>query len=249
MHFLFYYKIKGKYMNIVKKVIIRVIAGIMPTKKLRRSMRNCLTFGFGKTHYRGGKNNKIIYIDEHQRKHIVRRLPGCYIYFYGDNNYIEIHGPLNALRIEATLLGNSKITIKQSRYDSRYLKILGMINCSLEIGKDFCTNGQLFIQFTEDTNIKIGDDCMFSYGIIMRTGDGHKIKSLKTGELINKNQDIMIGNHVWIACKVTILKGVVVSDNSVVAACSLVNKKFFETNVILAGTPAQIKKQDISWER
>ena len=91
---------------------------------------------------------------------------------------------------------------------------------------------------------------MFSYDIIMRTGDGHKIFSTQqTNERINPNEDIIIGNHVWVACKAIILKGAVISNNSIVGACSLVNKKFYEENVLLAGIPAQIKKHGITWER
>ena len=236
-------------MNTVKKTMIRIIAGIMPTRTLRRYVRNCLTLGFGKTYYRGGKNNKIVYIDDKHRKRICRKLPGCYIYFYGDNNYIEITGPLNALHLDATLCGNSRIIIAPSQYEHRDFKIRGMTNCTLDVGKDFYVNGQLFIEFTDNTSVHIGEDCMFSYDITIRTGDGHKIKSLKSGEYINPNQNVIIGNHVWVACKTTILKGAVISDNSIVAACSLVNKKFYEKNVILAGTPAQIKKYDIQWER
>ena len=234
-------------MNIIKKIIIRVIAGIMPTKKLRSSVRNCLTLGFGQTHYRGGKNNKIIYIDEHKKKHIVRRLPGCYVFFYGDNNYIEIHGPLNALHIEAKLYGDSKIIIKSSQYEKRNLKIKGMKNSVLNIDKDFSVNGQLFIQFTDNTNIYIGKDCVFSYGITMRTGDGHEI--LQKGKVINKNQDIIIGDHVWVGFNTNILKGSVISDNSIVGACSLVNKQFKQKNSIIAGVPADIKKHNIEWRR
>ena len=222
----------------------------MPTQTMRRDVRNVLTIGFGKTHYRGKQNNKIIRIDKNGNRRMVKRLPGCNIYFYGSNNLIEVHEPLNALQISAQMYGDSKIVIKSSKYENRKLKIQGMTNCTLTIEEDFYVNGQLFLEFTENTNIKIGQDCMFSYDIIMRTGDGHKIFSTQqTNERINPNEDIIIGNHVWVACKAIILKGAVISNNSIVGACSLVNKKFYEENVILAGIPAQIKKHGINWER
>ena len=59
-------------MNNIKKIIIRIIAGLMPTTNLRRCVRNCMTVGFGKTHYRG-KNNKLVYVDKNGKKHTVRR--------------------------------------------------------------------------------------------------------------------------------------------------------------------------------
>ena len=219
----------------------------MPTKLMRQNVRDCLTVGLGHTYNRGGKNNKIVYIDKNKKAHTVKKLPGCKIYFYGNNNYIEIHGPLKALQLEASLHGNSKIIIQSSQFDKRSFKVSGMVNSELKIGKDFYINGQLFIEFTDNTKVHIGKNCVFSYDIIIRTGDGHQIRSLKTKKVINPNKDVIIGDHVWVACRTTILKGAVISDNSIVGACSLVNKEFHEQNVILAGFPADIKKRDIQW--
>ena len=235
-------------MNNIKKVIIRIIAGLMPTTNLRRCVRNCMTVGFGKTHYRG-KNNILVYVDKNGKKHTVRRLPGCHIYFNGQNNYIEIHGPLNALQLNAHLYGNSKIIIQSSKYEHRNLKVQGMTNCTLDIGKDFYVNGQLFVEFTENTSVTIGQDCMFSYGITIRTGDGHTIRDAATKEILNPNEDVNIGNHVWVGCNTMILKGSIIPSNCIVGACSLVNKKFYEENAILVGAPATIKKHNIIWER
>ena len=232
---------------ILKKFLIRFISILMPTKLMRQNVRNCLTVGFGHTHNRGGKNNKIVYIDKNNKKHTVKKLSGCKIYFYGDNNYIEIHGPLNALELEAQLLGNSKIVIQSSQFDKRHFKVLGMVNSELKIDKDFYINGLLFIEFNDNTKVHIGKNCVFSYDIIIRTGDGHQIRSLKTKKVINANKDVYIGNHVWVGCRTTILKGTKVSDNSIVGACSLVNKEFYKQNVILAGVPADIRKRDIQW--
>ena len=234
---------------IIKKFLIRVLAIFMPTKLMRRNVRACLTVGLGHTYNHGGKNNTIVYIDTNNKKHTVKKLPGCKIYFYGDNNYIEIHGPLNAFQLEVKLYGNSKIIIQSSPYAKRRFKVTGMLNSELKIDENFAVNGQLRIEFTENTKVHIGKDCVFSYDIIIRTGDGHQIQSLKTKKVINENKDVTIGNHVWVACRATILKGSVIPDNSIVGACSLVNKEFHEQNVILAGVPADIKKRDIQWIR
>ena len=233
----------------MKKALVRIIAAIMPTREMRRNVRNCLWVGFGKTFYRGGKNNKIVWIDNKNRKHIRRRLPGCVIYFYGDNNYVEVHGSLNALELSANMCGNSKIIIKSSVHDCRKLKVDGMSNCVLNIGKDFSVNGTCVIEFSGKTRVDIGNDCMFSYDVIIRTGDGHNIYSLDTGKIINESQNVIIGNHVWIAGRSTVLKGSVIPDNSILGACSLCNKKFDEPSVILVGNPASIKKHNIRWER
>lgn len=44
-----------------------------------------------------------------------------------------------------------------------------------------------------------------------------------------------IGTHVWICANSTILKGALISDNSVVGAGTIVSKKFEHRNVLIAG--------------
>ena len=96
--------------------------------------------------------------------------------------------------------------------------------------------------------IMIGKDCMFSYGINIWTGDGHPIYDLTTGERINEDQDVIIGNHVWMGRNVSVHKGGVIPDGCVIGANSFVTKKFEEPNCIIAGTPAKIIKKNIRWE-
>ncbi len=52
---------------------------------------------------------------------------------------------------------------------------------------------------------------------------------------------VSIGNNVWIGDKVTILKGVSIGDNVVIAANSVVNKDF-PGNCIIGGVPGKIIK-------
>lgn len=68
-------------------------------------------------------------------------------------------------------------------------------------------------------------------------------------ENLNPNADIEIGNHVWIAQGVSILKGAKIPSNCIVGAKSLVNKKFEEVNCIIAGIPAKIIKRGVNWDR
>lgn len=90
---------------------------------------------------------------------------------------------------------------------------------------------------------------MFAYDIDLRTGDSHSIIDSKTNERINFAQSITIGNHVWVASHVSILKGVHIPDNSVVATRAVVTKSFNECNILIAGIPAQKVREDIDWKR
>lgn len=52
---------------------------------------------------------------------------------------------------------------------------------------------------------------------------------------------IRIGNNVWLGANVTVLPGVTIGDNAVVAAGAVVTKDVPE-NMIVAGVPAKILK-------
>lgn len=97
------------------------------------------------------------------------------------------------------------------------------------------------------SSILIENDCLFSNTIDVSTTDWHSIYDDK-GTRLNPEKDVHIGQHVWIGSKVTVCKGVFIPDGSVCGACSVVTKPFSESNIIIAGNPAVIKKRGISWK-
>jgi hypothetical protein len=61
--------------------------------------------------------------------------------------------------------------------------------------------------------------------------------------------NICFGDNVWIGARVMILKGAVVPNGSVVGAMAMVNKKFDEEHVLIAGVPAKVVRTNIEWRR
>jgi acetyltransferase-like isoleucine patch superfamily enzyme len=121
--------------------------------------------------------------------------------------------------------------------------------CEAVIGEN-TTFEDSHIAVTEpNSKITIGKDCLFAYDIDLRTGDSHSIVDSITHERINFAQNINIGNHVWIASHVSVLKGVHISDNSVVATRAVVTKSFVENNILIGGIPAKKIKGNINWDR
>lgn len=118
----------------------------------------------------------------------------------------------------------------------------------LVIGERTTFAGKTHISCIEGTKVDIGQDCMFSANITLRTGDSHSITDL-SGKRINPSQSIQIKDHVWVGNSTIITKGVAVSENSVIGTGSVVTRKFLESNVVLAGNPASVIKRDISWDR
>lgn len=76
--------------------------------------------------------------------------------------------------------------------------------------------------------------------------DFHKIFNMQN-EIINLPSPVHIGNHVWIGCRSTILKGVNIPDNSVVAAGSVMTKSFSESYYIYGGNNLRLKN-NIDWK-
>ncbi len=121
-------------------------------------------------------------------------------------------------------------------------------NTDLEIGKNNSIEDVIIsLKNASKTKLTIGSNCMLSYGIFLRTSDGHAIYDTGTRQMLNKPADIVIGNHVWISADSKILKGVTVPDNCIIGTNSVVTKKFTEENCIIAGNPAGVLKRDVNW--
>lgn len=120
-------------------------------------------------------------------------------------------------------------------------------NGILEIGNNFNVTAETSIVCHK--NIKFGDNNLISWENLVMDTDFHKIKKLNGDNFVNDLKNIDIGNNVWIGCRNTILKGSRIMDNSVIGANSLVNKEFKKENVLIAGNPAKILKENIIWEK
>lgn len=93
--------------------------------------------------------------------------------------------------------------------------------------------------------IQFGNDVLISWQCLIMDTDFHKVFS-KSEQ--NVDQSVCIGNHVWIGCRSTILKGTNIADNCVIAANSNVVRGTYDNHTIIAGNPAIIVKRDIEWE-
>jgi acetyltransferase-like isoleucine patch superfamily enzyme len=120
-------------------------------------------------------------------------------------------------------------------------------NSSVNIGNGLVCNDAILMHAYENTNITIKDDCLFANPKIY-TSDMHAIYDLSSGERINKAKDVVIGNTVWIARDVIILKNTFIDDGCVIGAGSVVVGKK-DRNSIIAGNPAKIIKTGIRWSR
>lgn len=121
-------------------------------------------------------------------------------------------------------------------------------NCKITIGKGTTIENAGLVVMEDYTEITIGEDCMFSHDITIRTSDSHSIIDNLTQERINPPQNVCIGNHVWIGAYCSILKGAFIGNDSIIGIHSIVNNSF-ANNTLIVGNPAKIVKHDITWNR
>ena len=122
-------------------------------------------------------------------------------------------------------------------------------NCSIIIGKNTTMENYCELSSAEPfSKIIVGDDCMFSVYVIIRTTDSHSIIDCKSKMRINPAKDVIIGNHVWLGIYTIVLKGVSIGDDCVIGARSIVTKSF-PSNTLIAGSPATTIHESITWTR
>ncbi|MBD5529287.1 MAG: acyltransferase [Lachnospiraceae bacterium] len=97
-------------------------------------------------------------------------------------------------------------------------------------------------------DIRVGQNCTFSFGTWLRSHDGHHIYDLQTGERVNYSKNIELGDHIWCGQNAIILKGARVGNESVIGAASVVAGCFPE-HVAIGGNPARILREGICWGR
>lgn len=107
---------------------------------------------------------------------------------------------------------------------------------------------ETYIEINNDGQVSIGKDCMFSYEIGLYQSDQHLIFDKGTKKRINFPKNITVGNHVWIGRGAKILAGCSINDGSILGAYS-VTAGHFGKNVIAAGNPAKVLRENILWSR
>jgi acetyltransferase-like isoleucine patch superfamily enzyme len=165
-----------------------------------------------------GKGNRIIINSQNQFRN-------CKIFIRGNNNTIEI--------AEDVIMKDVCLWIEDN-------------NKNIRIGKGSVFSGEIQLACIEGQEILIGENCLFSSKITIRTGDSHSIIN-SDGKRINDSRSVVIGDHVWVGHYAMINKGVSLPTNSIVGAGAIVTKSFQQENIVIAGNPAKIIKEEINW--
>lgn len=110
---------------------------------------------------------------------------------------------------------------------------------NIHIGKNFTANYHVII--LDIAPVYIGNDCMIGPNTMITTV-GHPLSPAKRRNHTGIAKPVTIGDDVWIGGNCTILPGVTIGNNVVVAAGAVVTKDVPD-NCLVGGVPAKILKE------
>ena len=237
--------------NILKRLInsfLKMACGLIPFKYFRQRILNMLQSE--------GDNNKIIII-KNGKEYVNNWLKvprGLNLKVVGSNNIVKIGRPIKFKNTKIKLAANGGLIEIGGGGIFINSKIYAVGKPTCKIGKNTTfgerVNGGVEISMSGKSEITIGEDCMFSWGIIIKTTDSHGIFDKNSGERINKQKTpLVIGEHTWVGQDVSIAKNVHIAPNTIVGMKSVVGGKFAEEYTCIAGNPAKVIKKDVVWSR
>ena len=211
---------------------LKDISWVRKTVYLWRNCRN-------KHSYRTGKNNRVV--------NLGGTRVSSRIQISGNGNMIVLEKGALLLNSLIRISGNNNLVIlRANSYVSGAELWVENNNCELSIGERTFVGHHSHLACTESgSKLQVGCDGMISSYVRVRTGDSHSIVNME-GNRINKAQSVSIGDHCWLGEGSKVLKGVTLEGDDVVSTGAIVTKPFGK-NVLLAGVPAKIIKENINW--
>ncbi len=112
-----------------------------------------------------------------------------------------------------------------------------------DFGKNIHVGENVFINacchFQDHGGVTIGDGCQIGHNVVFATLN-HGLQPEERG--ITYPAPIVLGKNVWVGSNSTILQGVTIGDNAVIAAGAVVTKDV-EPGTIVGGVPARFIKK------
>ena len=189
-----------------------------------------------------------------------------YNYIFRRSKVVIYRGGRLFLKKGAHIIGNGFLMFNRSQYESFFHKkgsihlfdnaklnicddnIMIFSGCKIDIHPSAELTINSGVRINENcrigvkSHLNIGKDTLIADEVSIHDFDGHKINGTEG------ISDINIGENVWIGERAIILKGVTIGNGSIIAAGSVVTKDI-PKNVIAAGVPATIIKENIHWTK
>jgi acetyltransferase-like isoleucine patch superfamily enzyme len=119
-------------------------------------------------------------------------------------------------------------------------------NASVEIGqRTSCNQAKVLV---DDGELVVGEDCMFAESTV-QVGDNHALFDVASGALMNtRRARVVFEPHVWVAMGARVIGDAHIGAGSIVAAGALVKGDVPRCSLV-AGVPAKVVKDGVSWTR
>lgn len=193
---------------------------------------------------------------------------------FTDNNFIETDSPNGMLNCSISIVAHGeKPVIDGCRVflpastkgsmvihfgdDNSEVRFHDDVSCNLdfrlwrqstvEIGRNTTCNGCRIV--ADNSDVVIGEDCMFSDEILLQSNDQHGLIDLDRQILINDRRRLVrIGDHVWVGRRSIVMPDVHIGQGAVVGSGAVVVKDIepFTYNV---GVPSKKVRERSSWTR
>jgi acetyltransferase-like isoleucine patch superfamily enzyme len=105
---------------------------------------------------------------------------------------------------------------------------------NITLGKGIFINSGCKLQ--DQGGVVIGDQCLVGHNAVIATLN-HDLVASRRADM--HPAPVVVGRNVWIGSNVTVLPGVTIGDNAVVAAGSVVTKDV-PADTLVVGTPARV---------
>lgn len=122
-------------------------------------------------------------------------------------------------------------------------RVLSVFHCdagtNIHVGDNFLANYNVTI--LDRAEVRIGNNVLLAPGTLITTVN-HALTAKGRRENLCTARPVVIGDDVWIGGNVTILPGVTIGNNVIVAAGAVVNRDVPD-NTLVAGVPARFVKR------
>lgn len=204
-----------------------------------------------------GENNTILLWNKERNDYekLDQVIPNLYITVHGNNNTVKIGCPEVMQDFCVEIHGNNNtvsVGIVNDFSKDCCLRRTVFLMCGnnekIIVGDNPLLNSHCFFTILEDdASIEIGNDCLFGEHCTIYASDGHAVINADTKELLNRaTSGVKIGNRVWCGYRCFLTKNCCLPDDTIIAAQSVVTKKFEKTSTLLAGNPASVIRTGVS---
>ncbi len=163
----------------------------------------------------------------------------------GTNNQVVIGTGTNFYNLQIVIHGNNnKLSIGKNCIFTGLMEMSGNGN-EITIGNGTILGGNVRLIAHGGKHIRIGESCQIADLTDIRTTDSHSILNAE-GERINPDDNIEIGDRVWLTREVIVLKGAIIGSDSVIGPRSIITKQI-PPNSLAIGIPAKVVRKNITW--